>query len=102
KYYLFPPKPRNSVPHAQSSAREGATMSTRPVPTKDPASDPKAAKIDLKAAPVDMRFEIVVLTVSDVDRAKDFYKSLGWRLDADSPHEHDLRVIQFPPRGSGR
>ena len=46
-------------------------MSTRPVPTKDAASDLKAAKIDPKAAPVDMKFEIVVLPVSDVDRAKE-------------------------------
>jgi catechol 2,3-dioxygenase-like lactoylglutathione lyase family enzyme len=48
-----------------------------------------------------MKFEIVVLPVSDVDRAKEFYGRLGWRLDADYAHENDFRVIQFTPPGSG-
>ena len=67
-------------------------MSTRPVPTK--ANEPKPA-------PFDMKFEIVVLPVLDVDRAKEFYAKLGWRLDADFAHENDFRVIQFTPPGSG-
>ena len=69
-------------------------MSTKPVPIKDPSSDPKVATVDMK-------FEIVVLPVSDVDRAKEFYAKLGWRLDADYAHEDDFRVIQFTPPGSG-
>jgi catechol 2,3-dioxygenase-like lactoylglutathione lyase family enzyme len=69
-------------------------MSTKPVPIKDPSSDPKVATVDMK-------FEIVVLPVSDVDRAKQFYAKLGWRLDADYAHEDDFRVIQFTPPGSG-
>src|SRR5258705_3613238 len=69
-------------------------MSTKPVTIKDPSSDPKVATVDMK-------FEIVVLPVSDVDRAKDFYAKLGWRLDADYAHENDFRVIQFTPPGSG-
>jgi catechol 2,3-dioxygenase-like lactoylglutathione lyase family enzyme len=48
-----------------------------------------------------MKFEIVVIPVSDVDRAKEFYTKLGWRLDADFAHEDDFRVIQFTPPGSG-
>jgi len=52
-------------------------------------------------ARVDMKFEIVVLPVSDVDRAKEFYERLGWRLDADHAHDDDFRVIQFTPPGSG-
>jgi catechol 2,3-dioxygenase-like lactoylglutathione lyase family enzyme len=50
----------------------------------------------------DMKLEIVVIPVSDVDRAKGFYSGLGWRLDADfaSP-AGDFRVIQFTPPGSG-
>jgi catechol 2,3-dioxygenase-like lactoylglutathione lyase family enzyme len=51
-------------------------------------------------APVDMKFEIVVIPVSDVDRAKEFYSKLGWRLDADYAHENDFRVLQFTPPGS--
>jgi catechol 2,3-dioxygenase-like lactoylglutathione lyase family enzyme len=49
---------------------------------------------------VDMKLEVVVLPVSDVDRAKDFYAALGWRLDADFPGEGGFRVVQFTPPGS--
>ena len=49
---------------------------------------------------VDMKFEIAVIPVSDVDRAKEFYGRLGWRLDADYATD-DFRVIQFTPPGSG-
>ena len=52
-------------------------------------------------AGVDMKFEIVVIPVSDVDRAKEFYTMLGWRLDADYDNGKDFRVIQFTPPGSG-
>jgi catechol 2,3-dioxygenase-like lactoylglutathione lyase family enzyme len=48
-----------------------------------------------------MKFEIVVIPVSDVDRAKEFYARLGWRLDADYDSGKDFRVIQFTPPGSG-
>ena len=48
-----------------------------------------------------MKFEIVVIPVSDVDRAKEFYGRLGWRLDADYDNGDDFRVIQFTPPGSG-
>ena len=56
---------------------------------------------ETKVAPVDMKFEIVVIPVSDVDRAKEFYAKLGWRLDADYDSGKDFRVIQFTPPGSG-
>jgi catechol 2,3-dioxygenase-like lactoylglutathione lyase family enzyme len=58
------------------------------------------ATTKLKTA-VDMKLEIVVLGVSDVDRAKAFYENLGWRLDADFAHGDDWRVLQFTPPGSG-
>jgi catechol 2,3-dioxygenase-like lactoylglutathione lyase family enzyme len=48
-----------------------------------------------------MKLEVVVIPVSDVDRAKAFYASLGWRLDADFADGKDWRVIQFTPPGSG-
>ena len=54
-----------------------------------------------RARTVDMRLEVVVIPVSDVDRAKEFYGSLGWRLDADFADGDDWRVIQFTPPGSG-
>jgi catechol 2,3-dioxygenase-like lactoylglutathione lyase family enzyme len=56
---------------------------------------------DPKASPVDLKLEIVVIPVSDVDRAKQFYAGLGWRLDADFASGDDFRVIQFTPPGSG-
>jgi catechol 2,3-dioxygenase-like lactoylglutathione lyase family enzyme len=48
-----------------------------------------------------MKLEVIVIPVSDVDRAKEFYESLGWRLDADFAGTDDYRVIQFTPPGSG-
>jgi catechol 2,3-dioxygenase-like lactoylglutathione lyase family enzyme len=48
-----------------------------------------------------MKLEVVVVPVSDVDRAKSFYERLGWRLDADITVADDLRLIQLTPSGSG-
>jgi len=48
-----------------------------------------------------MKFEIVVIPVADVDRAKEFYTKLGWRLDAEFGSTDDFRIIQFTPPGSG-
>ena len=50
---------------------------------------------------VDMNLEVVLIPVSDVDRAKEFYRSLGWRLDADVAAGDDFRLIQFTPPGAG-
>jgi catechol 2,3-dioxygenase-like lactoylglutathione lyase family enzyme len=59
------------------------------------------AAVRIPARAIDMKLEIVVIPVSDVDRAKTFYASLGWRLDADFTADDDYRVIQFTPPGSG-
>jgi catechol 2,3-dioxygenase-like lactoylglutathione lyase family enzyme len=53
------------------------------------------------AATVDLKLEVVVLPVSDVDRAKRFYGSLGWRPDADFAFDNGFRVVQFTSPGSG-
>lgn len=50
---------------------------------------------------MDMKLEVVVLPVTDAERAKQFYESLGWRLDADVPMGDDGRLIQMTPPGSG-
>ena len=50
---------------------------------------------------VDMKLEVVVIPVSDVDRAKEFYGGLGWRLDADFAFDNGFRVVQFTPPNSG-
>ncbi|MEV7033151.1 VOC family protein [Streptomyces sp. NPDC093272] len=49
---------------------------------------------------MDMKLEVVVVPVSDVDRAKDFYTGLGWRLDADVATDGEFRVVQLTPPGS--
>jgi catechol 2,3-dioxygenase-like lactoylglutathione lyase family enzyme len=53
-----------------------------------------------RSQPVEMKFELVVIPVSDADRAKRFYSDLGWRLDIDFVSGDDYRVIQFTPPGS--
>jgi catechol 2,3-dioxygenase-like lactoylglutathione lyase family enzyme len=50
---------------------------------------------------VDIKLEAVVIPVADVERAKEFYSGLGWRLDADFPFDNGFRVVQFTPPGSG-
>src|SRR6516165_2865424 len=52
-------------------------------------------------AKVDFKLEVQIIPVSDVDRSKGFYQSLGWRLDADDAPMEGLRIVQFTPPGSG-
>jgi catechol 2,3-dioxygenase-like lactoylglutathione lyase family enzyme len=63
-------------------------------PTEASNADPTAGNVDLK-------LEVVVIPVADVDRAKEFYGGLGWRLDADFPFDNGFRVVQYTPPGSG-
>jgi catechol 2,3-dioxygenase-like lactoylglutathione lyase family enzyme len=60
-----------------------------------------ASGVVTKAARIDMKLEALVIPVSDVDRAKQFYANLGWRLDADFRFDNGFRVVQFTPAGSG-
>ena len=55
---------------------------------------------DRTAAGTDLKLEVVAIPVSDVDRAKRFYESLGWRLDADFARGDDWRLVQMTPPGS--
>jgi catechol 2,3-dioxygenase-like lactoylglutathione lyase family enzyme len=59
------------------------------------------ATSDGNLAAIDLKLEAIVIPVSDVDRAKEFYGNLGWRLDADFPFDNGFRVVQFTPPGSG-
>jgi catechol 2,3-dioxygenase-like lactoylglutathione lyase family enzyme len=61
----------------------------------------EAVTRDASVARVDMKLEVVVIPVSDVDRAKAFYGRIGWRLDADFAFDNGFRVVQFTPPGSG-
>ena len=66
-------------------------MSSTDVTTTDPSIETPRLRIS------DMKLEVVTLPVSDVDRAKAFYQSLGWRLDADIVVGDDFRVVQLTP-----
>src|SRR5512144_1097531 len=68
-------------------------MSTAQVRSENAACNAVAARMDMK-------FEVVVIPVSDVDRAKEFYGRLGWRLDADFRFDNGFHVVQFTPPGS--
>ena len=61
----------------------------------------KQQKYDAGAARADMKLEVALIPVSDVDRAKEFYTRLGWRLDDDIVMGNDFRKVQFTPPGSG-
>jgi len=63
------------------------------IPGSDAARDARLAKLDMKV-------EVIIIPVSDVDRAKDFYLKLGWRLDADLSFGGRVRVVQVTPHGS--
>ncbi len=68
-------------------------MSNTPTDNESTQTSPAAGSVNL-------RLEVVVLPVSDVDRAKRFYGDLGWRLDADFATSESFRVVQFTPPGS--
>src|SRR5271166_3587950 len=68
-------------------------MSTNEVRSNDAARNAGVARIDMK-------LEVVVIPVSDVDRAKEFYERIGWRLNIDRSAGEDFRLVQFTPPGS--
>jgi len=67
--------------------------------TVDVSAETNAGSPPVK--PGEMRLEVVLIAVSDVDRARDFYQGLGWRLDADLVVDDGYRVVQVTPPGSG-
>jgi catechol 2,3-dioxygenase-like lactoylglutathione lyase family enzyme len=64
----------------------------------EPGSE--SAGVSPPVKPGEFRLEVAVLPVADVDRAKDFYVALGWRLDADVAPKEDFRIVQLTPPGS--
>jgi predicted enzyme related to lactoylglutathione lyase len=65
------------------------------------ATEAQTAGPDSSVAKVDMKLEVHIIAVSDVDRFKQFYERLGWRLDDDAAPLEGLRIVQFTPPGSG-
>jgi catechol 2,3-dioxygenase-like lactoylglutathione lyase family enzyme len=68
-------------------------MSANELRSNDTAENAGVAKIEMK-------LEVVVIPVSDVDRAKEFYERIGWRLNVDRSAGEDFRLVQFTPPGS--
>jgi catechol 2,3-dioxygenase-like lactoylglutathione lyase family enzyme len=64
------------------------------------ATEVHSAGREMAAGTVDMHLEVQLIPVSDVDRSKEFYQRLGWRLDADDAPLPGLRIVQFTPPGS--
>jgi predicted enzyme related to lactoylglutathione lyase len=60
----------------------------------------KQQKDDGSATKVDMKLEVDIIPVSDVERSKQFYKHLGWRFDDDAAPTNGIRIVQFTPPGS--
>src|SRR6202044_2209449 len=79
-----------SVARARLGIRRGHIRG-QTMASNDPTGVPK----------VDEKLEVVVIPVADVDRSKEFYANLGWRLDADFPFDNGFRIVQFTPPGSG-
>jgi catechol 2,3-dioxygenase-like lactoylglutathione lyase family enzyme len=65
------------------------------------ASSFKQQKYDASVTRVAMNLEVDVIPVSDIERSKQFYQLLGWRLDADDAPAKNIRIVQFTPPGSG-
>ena len=78
---------------SQVSQSAGSNHEHPEVPSSDAARNAGVARIDMK-------LEVVVIPVSDVDRAKEFYQRIGWRLNIDRSASEDFRLVQFTPPGS--
>ncbi len=74
---------------------------TQPQPAREPSTASNDARKEPSAATAATKLEVIIIPVSDVERAKEFYARLGWRLDADFAGGEDFRVLQFTPPGSG-
>ena len=77
----------------KTSDAEVETMSTNEIRSNDATRNAGVARIDMK-------LEVVVIPVSDVDSAKEFYERIGWRLNIDRSTGEDFRLVQFTPPGS--
>jgi catechol 2,3-dioxygenase-like lactoylglutathione lyase family enzyme len=87
------PSERPTGEHLEAPKPEERDMSMTQVRSETAVETPKTRRVDMK-------LEVVVIPVSDVDRAKEFYGRLGWRLDADFSFPNGFRAVQFTPPGS--
>jgi catechol 2,3-dioxygenase-like lactoylglutathione lyase family enzyme len=65
------------------------------------ATEPQSSSRNANLGKIDMKLEVDIIPVSDVDRSKEFYERMGWRLDDDVAPMDGLRIVQFTPPGSG-
>src|SRR6266850_5173832 len=80
------------IPHEQRSTMDHMNQT---------GTNMKQQKSDGSVTRVAMNLEVKVIPVSDVERSKQFYQLLGWRLDADDAPAKNVRIVQFTPPGSG-
>ena len=94
---------RDSTGATGQSTRHAGANPDRPTEVSMASTDasPSSSIQMPEAGTVDMKLEVVTLPVSDVDRAKRFYQSLGWRLDADIVRGDAFRAVQLTPTHSG-
>ncbi len=102
-FLTAPPGIDQGLPRVRRAAESASVLpATQPtevnMSTADVSSTPSTRASN--TGTVDMKLEVVVLPVSDVDRTKRFYQDLGWRLDADLVTGEDFRVVQLTPPGS--
>jgi catechol 2,3-dioxygenase-like lactoylglutathione lyase family enzyme len=99
-----PPSPlhrEDGMSYRVPAIRGRSTVSSKEPEMSNAEMRRKPAANAVRAGTIDMKLEVVVIPVLDVDRAKRFYSDLGWRLDIDYTAHDDFRVIQFTPPGSG-
>ena len=97
------PGPRPVTSRARPWSRAATLATTQRRESRMGSTDVTTETHGAGAAPgtIDMKLEVITIPVSDVDRAKSFYESLGWRLDADFDLGSGIRVVQFTPTHSG-
>src|SRR5262249_22431310 len=88
------PNRRSRHPPAPARCRKHSRREMSSTEVHNPSRDASTGKVDMK-------LEVQIIPVSDVDRAKQFYDRLGWRLDDDVAPFDGLRIVQFTPPGSG-
>src|SRR5262249_22315041 len=98
----LPTRPARATTRDCTGATQPATRDRLRDTTQEAAmSTTEVRSADASVATFDLKLEVVIIPVFDVERSKQFYEGLGWRLDADIVRGDDFRIVQFTPPGSG-
>src|SRR5260370_3981784 len=85
---------------ATTNQRNDKRKKGQPMHMSQTGTSTKQQKDDGSSTKVDMKLEVDIIPVSDVERSKQFYKRLGWRFDDDAAPTNGIRIVQFTPPGS--